>query len=151
MKHAAFLPAVLALLVSCRKVEKFALPPEAPPSLDELQGSYAVDWVGADLFGVAQVVGDTLTLQPYPCRPTGTADGIGGTFEYSPDDGTFAAVEKSLDGVARLEVSGSFAGASFRGTYQVLVLGEPCNGGTLTMERTESAAVSEERCRVRAR
>jgi hypothetical protein len=126
----------LLLLLGCTRVEKTVAAP-LPPTLDELQGSYAATWGGTDVLGVAEISLDALFVQSFPCRPEGSADGIGGSFLYDERNGDLEAELKSLDGMTKVVLEGRFRGTGMRGTYEVLVLGISCVSGSLTLERTE--------------
>lgn len=129
---------VLALAACTTKVQRLALP-VTPPALEELPGNYLAHFGGpANLLAACTLGLDDLHFAPYPC-PGATAD-VGGSFEYEPVEGAFAAELKTLDGGTKLTVSGTWsAGPSFLGTFAVQVQAAPCTSGPLTLERVPPA------------
>jgi len=122
------------LLVGCTKVEHTTV--IAPPSAFEIQGQFSAQWVGAGEFAAALLSSDAIGFGAYPCRPPGSADEIGGSYEYDDSSGALFAELKSLDGVTRIEISGRFLSANeMRGSYEISIGGSPCNGGALVLAR----------------
>lgn len=135
LRRGSFLAAVLAL-VACTKVERNVLAPSAP-TLAEIEGDYSAVWVGqGKLLAVAKVSGDAVTFTPYPCRPEGSSDSIGGALvSYDENTGDALVDLKSLDGFARVRVTGRFTRDGMRGSYAVDLLGVACDRGELTLAR----------------
>lgn len=118
------------LWCACTKVQRTTV--LAPPT--DVSGAYSVDW-GAGVFGVGEIDGDAVRFKQYPCLPVGATDEIGGTFEYFPPD--FTATIKSLDGVTRIAIVGSFQGTTMHGNFEIRLLDVVCTTGAITMERTQ--------------
>jgi hypothetical protein len=127
--------ALLALLLAgCTQVERTTV--IAPPSAFEIQGQFSAQWVGAGEFAAALLSSDAIGFGAYPCRPPGSADEIGGSYEYDDSTGAILAELKSLDGVSRIAISGRFLSANeMRGSYAISISGSPCNGGVLVLAR----------------
>lgn len=124
------------LLVGCIPVEKKTVVVPGPPLAADLPGTYAVAWRGGlQLLAVAELGTDSAHFSAFPCRPPGDPDEIGGVYEYDQQSGELMAELKTIGGDARLAISGTFRGGTLSGSYEVLVLGSPCDRGSVTLSK----------------
>lgn len=115
---------VSGLLSSCTQTTRTTVL-SAPLTVE---GPYSIAWPDASR-GTANVT-DVISLAPYPCAVT---PDIGGSYEYDPGTGIFAAELKTVGGDVKVTISGRFAGLDMNGTVEVLVLGLPCLSGPISM------------------
>lgn len=135
-KAAGIVGGLFLALVACTSKRTTVLGVGPPGTLD-IVGSYAAAWGGpAGILGTLIIDSDgSFRCSPYPCAAT-LLD-LGGSWDYDPNAGTWAAEGKTLDGSTKATLALRFsADLSAAGSYEVQVLAAPCATGLLKLTRT---------------